>query len=1013
MRYRKYMVILVVLLISFSSALMAIYSEIKQKTIDDLNTRQLVHARQAAKGIQHHFEHIIDMLSHFGQQNDIIQMNEQGRKSMSDFLQSHTEEFKALTRTNALGRIIHTVPYKADVIGQDISLQEHMQTIIQTHQPVISEIFHAVQGYDTVVVHVPVFKDGQYDGTIACLLSFDRLAKEYLEDILIGKSGYAWLISAKGIEISCPVPGHVGRSVYETSKSFPEIIAMADRMLNREEGVTTYHFDRIREKKKENILKYAVYMPVMLGNTFWSIVVASPEDEVLANLDGFQKRLVFISLVLILFASIFAYYLIKAITIIREQKDRQAMEAVFRLNATRQAGLLELSRMSAGSEKELTDFALDKAIELTGSTIGYLAFTSSDETMLRLHSYSNTAMQECTIKNKPVKCLVGETGLWGEAVRQGRPVITNDYEAENPLKKGFPAGHVPIHRHMNLPLFDGERIVLVAGVGNKADPYGNEDVEQLTLLMDGLWKILKANRAEKALSESEARHRFLVQNSSDVILTVDHRAIIRYISPSIERIAGYRPAELEESKFFEKIHPDDLPHIRQQFDTFFQTANAMIRAEYRYEHKNGTWLDFEADAINLLKDKDAGGVLVNLRDISDRKRNEEEKNRLQEQLIQAQRIESIGRLAGGVAHDFNNMLSIILGRAELALMNLSPADPLYQDLSEIKAVGDRSANLTRQLLAFARKQTIAPKILNLNDTIESMLKMLRRLIGEDIDLIWKPSANLWKVKMDPSQIDQILTNLIVNARDAIKTVGKVIIETANTEFDEGYCAIHSDCTPGEYVQLSVSDDGEGMGHEMLTNIFEPFFTTKGLGKSTGLGLSTIYGIIKQNNGFINVYSEPGHGSVFKIYIPHCRLEGVVEPATTSETNGQVNLPTGTETVLLVEDELEILELARIILKKLGYNLLIAGMPSEALRIAGEYKGEIHLLITDVVMPAMNGRDLAQQLKVRYPLIKCLFMSGYTADVIAHHGILEEDVYFIQKPFSLYAFAGKIREVLGG
>ncbi len=1006
------MILLVLLLVSFSTVLGAIYNEVKKKTINDLNARQFVHARQAAKGIQKQFEHFIELLKHLAAQKSIIQMDDQGREEMGDFWKNHTEEIKALTRTDALGRIVHTVPYQADDVGRDISFQDHMRIVMQTRQPVISEVFQAVQGYETVAVHVPVFKAERYDGTIACLLSFDRLAKEFLEDIRIGQSGYAWLISAKGIEIYCPVPGHVGKSVYETCKAFPDILAMAQRMLEGKEGVTTYYFDRIRDEKKETLLKHAVYLPVRIANTFWSIVVATPEDEVLAILAGFQKRLVLISMVLLLFSSIFVYYFLKVMTIVQEQKKREAVEDILRLNETRLAGLLELSRMAAGSEKELTDFALDKAIELTGSTIGYLAFTSADESMLRLHSYSNTAMKECTITNKPVKCPVGETGLWGEAVRQGRPVITNDYAAENPLKKGYPAGHVPIRRHMNIPLFDGGKIVLVAGVGNKEEPYGNADVEQLTLLMDGLWKILKAKRAEKALRESEARHRFLVQNSSDVILTIDARGIIRYISPSIERIAGYAPAELEGSNVFEKVHGDDLARFRERFEAFVRTEDAIVRAEYRYAHKNGSWLDFEADAINLLKDKDAGGILINLRDITQRKYAEAEKRKLQEQLLQSQRMESIGRLAGGVAHDFNNMLSIIIGKAELALMNLPPSDPLYKDMRDIEAVANRSADLTRQLLAFARKQTIAPRVLNLNDTIESMLKMLRRLIGEHIHLLWKPATDLWMVKMDPIQIDQILTNLIVNARDAIKATGKVVIETSNAEFDGEYCAVHSGYTPGEYVQLAVSDDGMGMDQEMLANIFEPFFTTKGLGKGTGLGLSTIYGIIRQNEGFINVYSEPGHGTTFRTYMPRYRLEGAAEPAVPAEAAVPAKLPTGTETVLLVEDEPEILDLAKLILERLGYTLLIAGTPAEALRLAKEYPGEIHLLVTDVVMPEMNGHDLAEKLLQYQPHLKCLFMSGYTADIIAHHGVLEIDVHFIQKPFSLKDFAVKLREVLG-
>jgi nitrogen-specific signal transduction histidine kinase/ActR/RegA family two-component response regulator len=394
-------------------------------------------------------------------------------------------------------------------------------------------------------------------------------------------------------------------------------------------------------------------------------------------------------------------------------------------------------------------------------------------------------------------------------------------------------------------------------------------------------------------------------------------------------------------------------------------------------------------------------------DITERKRAEEEKAKLEAQLQQAQKMESVGRLAGGVAHDFNNMLSAILGHAELALDQVDPARPLQAHLQEIQKAARRSADLTRQLLAFARKQTVQPKVLDLNETVESMLKMLQRLIGEDIQLTWQPEANLWPVRVDPSQIDQILANLCVNARDAISGVGKMTIETGNSALDEAYCAEHAGFSPGEYVRLTVSDDGCGMDRETLAHIFEPFYTTKGVGEGTGLGLATVYGIVKQNNGFINAYSEPGQGTTFTIYLPRqvakaeqAREEGPAEPVAR-----------GHETILLVEDEPVILELTKMLLERLGYAVLAAGTPGEALRLARKQAGEIHLVMTDVVMPEMNGRDLAKNLLSLYPSLKRLFMSGYTANVIAHHGVLDPGVHFIQKPFSIKELADKVREAL--
>lgn len=390
------------------------------------------------------------------------------------------------------------------------------------------------------------------------------------------------------------------------------------------------------------------------------------------------------------------------------------------------------------------------------------------------------------------------------------------------------------------------------------------------------------------------------------------------------------------------------------------------------------------------------------------RQSEEKQNNLTKQLAQAQKLESVGRLAGGVAHDFNNMLSVIIGYAELAALKANPSRVLEDDeLREILKAARRATDITQQLLAFARQQTIAPKVIDLNETIERTLRMLRRLIGENIDLAWLPGSALWLVKMDTGQIDQILANLCVNARDAIADVGRIAIETQNIAFDERYCKDHEDLIPGEFVQLSVSDTGCGIAAEIQDKVFEPFFTTKGQGRGTGLGLATVYGIVKQNNGFINIYSEPGQGTTLRIYLP--RHDG--QPTATQRDISD-EIPLGhKEVVLVVEDNASILRLAEKMLKGLRYQPLCAGTPDEALRLADQYAGQIHLLLTDVIMPEMNGRDLAQRLQAKRPQMKCIYMSGYTVDVIAHQGVLDKGMHFIQKPFSRKDMAIKIDDLL--
>lgn len=349
---------------------------------------------------------------------------------------------------------------------------------------------------------------------------------------------------------------------------------------------------------------------------------------------------------------------------------------------------------------------------------------------------------------------------------------------------------------------------------------------------------------------------------------------------------------------------------------------------------------------------------------------------------------------------------VIIGCAEMAVEEVEPASRVHNFLLNILNAGKGSADLTSQLLAFARKQIVLPQVLDLNETISGMLKMLKRLIGEDINLAWAPGQGLWRVRIDPTQVDQVLANLMVNARDAIHGTGKITIETCNKRCDEAYLFYGPDFVPGEYVMLAVSDDGSGMDKKTMTNIFEPFFTTKQESKGTGLGLATVYGIIKQNGGFINVYSKPGRGSTFKIYLPRRKedLTAALEEAGTEVLGG-------TETILVVEDEEEVLDLCRSVLEGLGYKILTTGQPDEAIRLAGEYADGIDLLLTDVIMPGMNGKELWQRISSIRPALKCLYMSGYTADVIARQGVLDQGIQFIQKPFSRSGLATKIREAL--
>jgi len=525
--------------------------------------------------------------------------------------------------------------------------------------------------------------------------------------------------------------------------------------------------------------------------------------------------------------------------------------------------------------------------------------------------------------------------------------------------------------------------------------------------------ITERKLAEKQLTESYELLENLARLVPGVIyqyrLYPDGRSALPYASPGISDIFEMSPEDVQKdaTRVFSRLHPDDHKLVTEALHESARTLKTFF-CEFRVvlPQQELRWLSSQAEPQRM----EDGSTLWHgiILDITERKQLEGQTEKLHEQLAQSQKMESVGRLAGGVAHDFNNMLGVIMGYSEMALMTVEEDQPVHKALQGIQEAGKRSAGLTKQLLAFARKQTVSPKVLDLNVTVESTLEMLKRLIGEDIDLEWRPGNGLDSIKMDPSQIDQILVNLCVNARDAIKDTGKVTIETSNKLISEKELAFHPRFIPGDYVLFAISDNGCGMDHETLLHLFEPFFTTKKIGEGTGLGLATTYGVVKQNKGFVLVDSEIGKGTTFKIYLPCYQAKYI----NTIESSTVKSIEVGHETILLVEDEPMILEMTMQMLEQLGYNILPASTPGEAICLAEEHVGGIDLLMTDVVMPEMNCRDLAKNILSLYPNLNRLFMSGYTADVIAHHGVLDEGVHFIQKPFTLNGLSSKVREVFG-
>lgn len=1064
--------------------------------------------------------------------------------------------------------------------------------------------------------------------------------------------------------------------------------------------------------------------------------------------------------------------------------ERKQAEELLKLNELRLEALVKLNQMANAPLAEIAHFAMEEATLLTGSKIGYLAFMNEDESVLAMHAWSKAAMAECRIADKPRLYPVEITGLWGEAVRQRRPIITNDYAAANPWKKGYPEGHVNILRHMNVPIFDGDKIVIVAGVGNKPSDYDESDVRQLTLLMEGMWRIVQRKQAadkleqsislleatlestadgllvvdgsgkivtynqkfaqmwripeevlasrdgdqalafvleqltdpegflskvrelysqpeaesydliefkdgrvferysqpqrigqaiagrvwsfrdvtgrtqaEEALRESEEKYRFLVKQIPAVVFKGYADWTVDYFDDKIATLTGYSKEEFDSRrlKWCDLIPPEDLDYATKIFINALKTDGSFVR-EHRVVRKDGEirwvqcrgqiffdaagridyisgvifditpskqaeealresefkyrtlfessvegfflmtdiFLDCNEQACKLWKcdredivghspgdfspevqpdgrrsaeaaqeyitaafggppqffywqSRRKDGVLIDteislksimvggqqllqatMRDITERKLAEEalqeseekyrllvgqipavvykgytnwsldcfdrkieaitgyakedfdsrritwldlifpedieqaknlfkealkgdgsyvtehrirkktgevrwiqarnriiydaagkvdyisgvffditERKKLEDQLIKAQRMEAVGILAGGMAHDFNNLLTAIMGYSEIMMMDLRQEDPFHLYVDEITKAAHRGASLTNQLLAFSRKQILQPRVINLNEVVIDMDKMLRRLIGEDIKLITFVDQDLGFVKADPAQIGQIIMNLAVNARDAMPDGGNLTIETANVSLDQDHARGHVGVTPGPYVMLAVSDNGAGMDAETMSHIFEPFFTTKESGKGTGLGLATVYGIVKQSGGHLWVYSEPGQGTTFKVYLPRVEASlARVRPKAALVTSLE-----GDETILLVEDDAGLRELVSTALRRYGFTVLEAAHGGEALLLCESQKAPIHLLLTDVVMPQISGSALAERLMLIHPEMKVLFMSGYTENAIVHHGVLNSQVNFIQKPFRVLSLVRKVREVL--
>jgi two-component system cell cycle sensor histidine kinase/response regulator CckA len=1208
--YGKFILLMAIVLLVSAVLIFMTYQGVKREMIDLLNTRQMIHAKQATKGIEAFFHGHIDMLQQLAKNEHLIDLDATGKRMMRDFYSFHPNTISIITRIDRQGRILNAEPHDPNVVGKAIVSMASFQEARSTGQVSVSDVFTNLRGLKTIIVHVPVFKGGAFNGSIAILFPFDLIAR-YVEDIRIGRDGYAWVISRDGTELSCPVPGHAGNSVFDNCRDFPDILAMAERMMRGEEGVTTYQFDRIRGDAVRKTTKYAVFMPVRLANNFWSIVVATPEDEVMATLEGFRNRLLLITLMLIVAMGFFFYFLFRTRILTEEIGRRQKTEAALQAKTeeldryfTNSLDLLCIAdtdgyfrRLNPEWEKTLgyplselegkrfLDFVHLEDLESTIAAINELAgarevlnfvnryrcrdgsyrwiewrsypvenliyavardittrkgmegalkqsekryrglfdhavegiyqstpegrFIAVNQAMARMCGYESPEEMIAAITDISTQYYVDPrdretykslldansridnieyrvrrkdgSAIWvagssrvvrndqgdtlyyegrcqditarkqaedalRESEKQYRSVIENIQDVfyrsdrEGRLLMGSPSG-VKLFGYKSLDEMTGmsldsfwvnpaEREKLIQQIRSDG---GVQDFEALMKKKNGtpfhasftthfyyddqgaflgtegiIRNITARKRAEAALRESEQKYRLIAENSTDVIWTMSLDGRFTYVSPAVTTHAGFTPEEAMGMTLDTYLYKEDLPRVMQEISQELQKPKeqrALRRIlEVRQYKKNGSVLDVEVSVAWLYDEQgNVIGLQGSTRDISTRRQAEAERKKLEAQLQQAQKMESIGTLAGGIAHDFNNLLMGIQGYASSMLMALDEGHPHYEKLRAIEEQVQSGANLTKQLLGFARGGRYEVKPTDLNDLIRKTAAMFGRT-KKEIRIHEKYGEGIWTVDTDRGQMDQVLLNLFVNAWQAMPGGGDLFLQTDNVNLDAAYVTPY-ETRPGPYVKVSVTDTGVGMDEKTRQRIFDPFFTTREMGRGTGLGLASAYGIIKGHGGFINVYSEKGHGTTFNIYLPASNREVVREAPSAGA------IPRGHETILVVDDERMILDVTREMIEGLGYRVLIAQGGADAMETYRVDHGKIDLVILDMIMPGMGGGELLDRMQAVHADVRVILSSGYSLNGEAKTIMERGARLFLQKPFRLDNLSQKIREAL--
>ncbi|HPC16569.1 MAG TPA: PAS domain S-box protein [Candidatus Hydrogenedentes bacterium] len=677
----------------------------------------------------------------------------------------------------------------------------------------------------------------------------------------------------------------------------------------------------------------------------------------------------------------------------RDITEHRRVEDALRLDEQRLEALYRLGQMAGASLQELSSFALEEAIRLAGSTVGYLAFLNEDESVLTMYAWSREAMEECLISDKPLIYPVEQTGLWGEAVRQRKPIITNDYAAPNPWKKGLPEGHVHLNRHMNVPVFEGNRIVLVAGVGNKATDYDESDVRQLSLLMDGMWRLVRQRQSDEALFQSEWKYRTLFDVFPTAIFLEELDGRVLDCNTAACEMYGWSREEMLRLSVADLVPADLAQRLPAFEDENLLKGGFFIEAQGK--RKNGEIFPTEVNS-RTIKLGEQMLVLVSVRDITEIKRIREERERLNLQIQQTQKLESLGVLAGGIAHDFNNLLTGILGHASLALMTLSPVSPARANIQQVEIAARRAADLTRQLLAYSGKGRFVVERIHLSELVEEMMHLLEVSVSKKCSLRCHFAADTPCIEADATQIRQIVMNLIINASEAIgDRQGTITIATGCIECDRAYLAetyLDEALPEGRYAFLEVSDTGCGMTPEIRARLFDPFFTTKFAGR--GLGLAALLGIVRGHRGAVKVYSEPGKGSSFKVLFPAAEAPEECWAAPIVSNRAWK----GEGLILVVDDEAIVRDLAADALGGKGFEVITACDGVEGVALFRNREKDLRAVVLDLTMPNMDGLEAFSEMRRINASVPVILSSGYNEQDATERFAGKGLAGFLHKPY---------------